>query len=320
MAGSSRRRMQAATLAIAAGLTMAGGLPGVAGAQSVALPPTSALPVPAVAAPDLTGDVPPCAFHWRGQEADIETFLRDAPVVRFEAIPVGITKPRRAYFAEGSPVRSMAWKVLPVKQDGFRESHRAEIAAYRLSRLLGLDMVPPAVERRLERRKGAAVMWIEHVRTWDEKNPPRRAGRHWSHQVSRMKLFDQLIGNPDRNQGNLLHDADGHLFLIDHSRAFTIRTSITQTEAPSQIDRRLWTRMDALHRDELHAALGDVLTSSEINAILKRRDRMRVQVQARVREVGEAIAFLPMLPGEPDPTGAPTARTRVATAMRTPRT
>ena len=35
-----------------------------------------------------------------------------------------------------------------------------------------------------------------------------------------MKMFDLLIANIDRNQGNLIYDSDWHLFLIDHSRAF----------------------------------------------------------------------------------------------------
>ncbi len=238
-----------------------------------------------------------CSHRWVGREGEIEAFLREAPVVRFEDIPIGVTKPRRGFFAEGALVGSMAWKVLPpaASRRGFEESHRAEIAAYRLSRLLGMDMVPPVVERRIRGAAGAAVMWIDDVRPWDVRNPPRAPGRLWSHRVSRMKLFDQLIANIDRNRGNMLHDADGHLFLIDHSRAFTTRTSLKGLEGPSQIDRALWERIDALTREDLDAALGDTLTSSQIRALLKRRDAMRRLVDEKVRSQGETIAFLPTL-------------------------
>lgn len=267
-------------------------------AQDPAPVPTaasSALHAPVEAAePEVS-----CSYRWVGYEADIEAFLQTAPIVRVENIPIGVTKPRRAYFEDGSLVGSMAWKVLPqYRRRGFSESHKAEIAAYRLSRLLGMDMVPPVVERRHRGETGAAVMWIENVRRWDVKNPPRTGMRNWSRQVSRMKLFDQLIANIDRNQGNLLHDEDGHLFLIDHSRAFTTRTSLKGIEAPSQVERTLWTRIDALTREELDAALGNTLTSLEISAILKRRDVMRKQVDALVRTRGEAIAFLPVPPAE----------------------
>lgn len=262
---------------------------------------------PVVAAPDVAPDTArrSCSHWWVGHESEIEAFLGTAPVVRIEDIPIGITKPRRAYFEDGAMVGSMAWKVLrriPGKR-GYEESHKAEIAAYRLSRQLGMHMVPPVVERRLKGETGAAVMWIENVRRWDVHNPPKTAMRNWSRQVSRMKLFDQLIANIDRNQGNLLHDGDGHLFLIDHSRAFTARTVIKGIEGPSQVDRVLWSRIEALTRDDLKVALGDVLTSIQIDAILKRRDLMRRQIDELVRTRGDAIAFLPPAPEEVVRTG-----------------
>lgn len=286
------RRWRTGIVAVAMGIAQ-GTLAWPAAAQT---PATSAAmaSAPAPGAP-ATG----CSYHWVGREAEIEAFLETAPIVRVEDIPIGVTKPRRAFFEDGSLVGSMAWKVL--RQDrrrGFPENHRAEIAAYRLSRLLEMHMVPPVVERRYRRQTGAAVMWIENVRRWDVKNPPKTGMRNWSRQVSRMKLFDQLIANIDRNQGNLLHDEDGHLFLIDHSRAFTTRTTLRGLQGPSQIDRTLWTRIDALTREQLDAALGDTLTSLEIKAMLKRRDAMRQQVDTLARTRGEAIAFLPVLQDE----------------------
>ena len=45
----------------------------------------------------------------------------------------------------------MAWRSLPPGvYRGFRESYKAEIAAYELDKLLKMDMVPPSVERQLE--------------------------------------------------------------------------------------------------------------------------------------------------------------------------
>lgn len=281
------------------------------------LAPAAPASMPAVKAALITASLPtdaaprPCSHWWVGREAEIEAFLGTAPVVRVEDIPIGITKPRRAYFEDGALVGSMAWKVLTQKpgqrRRGYEESHKAEIAAYRLSRLLGMHMVPPVVERRLKGETGAAVMWIENVRRWDVHNPPKTPMRNWSRQVSRMKLFDQLVANIDRNQGNLLHDGDGHLFLIDHSRAFTPRTAIRGLEGPSQVDRVLWSRIDALTREDLEAAVGDVLTSTQINAMLKRRDLMRKQIDELVRTRGEAIAFLPPAPEEVVRTGTAAA-------------
>ena len=35
-----------------------------------------------------------------------------------------------------------------------------------------------------------------------------------------MYLFDELISNIDRNQGNIVYTKDWRLWLIDHTRAF----------------------------------------------------------------------------------------------------
>lgn len=233
-------------------------------------------------------------YTWRGREHEIEEFLRTAPITHFKDIPVGITKPRRGYFAPGGLASSMAWKPLNDQvMHGKMESYRSEIAAYLLSRHLGLDMVPPVVEREIKGVKGAVVYWIDGVRPWDPKSPPKASGANWSRQTSRMLMFDQLIANIDRNQGNLLYDDGGHVFLIDHSRAFTSKSDLMGLGAPLQYDRDLWLRMAALTREEVESVVGDWLTSRQIECLLARRDHMAKQITRQLRERGDRVVFLP---------------------------
>jgi hypothetical protein len=277
--------------AVVLGIVLSAGVPASAHEHAV----ETADPAHAAATLGGRADLPPgCSYGWIGHEEAIEEFLRTAPIERFEDIPVGITRPKRAFFVPGGWARSMAWKPLPTAViRGYHESYRSEIAAYRLNRLLGMDMVPPTVERRVGRLTGAAIMWIDGVRPWDVHTRPTAPGAAWSYQVSRMKLFDQLIGNIDRNRGNLLHDEDGHLFLIDHSRAFVRNRTLNGLDGPSQVDRQLWERMDALTREELLRELTPWLTRFQIDAMLARRDRMRADIAEKVRVRGEQIAFLP---------------------------
>ena len=236
----------------------------------------------------------PVPYSWRGQEASIEDYLRTADVVRWKDIPVGITKPRRGYFGPGGLATSFAWKPLPPGlMHGKMESYKSEIAAYLLSRHLGMDVVPPVVERQIGQVKGAAVFWIEGVRPWDPTKPPKAAGARWSRQTSRMQMFDQLIANIDRNQGNLLHDDAGNVYLIDHSRAFGTNPTLGTVKPPSQFDRGLWLRMAALTKADLEGALRPWLTTVQINALLARRDEMQKHIDRQVRERGEQITFLP---------------------------
>src|SRR3954466_5458621 len=159
---------------------------------------------------------PPSARVWDGRTAEYETFLRTAPIARMATIDLGVTHPRRAYFAPGGLAESAAWKPLrPGYQNGYFESYKSEIAAYELDKLLALGMVPVIVERKIDGNAGALVLWLDGVRTWTEVLPlPKPAS--WSRQLARMKMFDNLIGNPDRNKGNLLVDAAWNLYLIDH--------------------------------------------------------------------------------------------------------
>jgi hypothetical protein len=265
--------------------------------------------VPAYAQPVVAADAPVAVaeraasavavapadpYTWRGREREIEEFLRTAPITHFKDIPVGITKPQRGYFAPGGLATSMAWKSLGNQMmHGKMESYRSEIAAYLLSRHLGLDMVPPVVEREVKGVKGAAVFWIEGVRSWDPSSPPKVSGVNWSRQTSKMFMFDQLIANIDRNQGNLLYNDGGNVFLIDHSRAFTSKPDLSGLSAPQQYDRDLWLRMAALTRQDVDAALGAWLTPLQIECLLDRRDRMAKQITRLIRERGERVVFLP---------------------------
>lgn len=243
--------------------------------------------------PGADSPPPQCARTWTGHEAAFEAQLTTAAIVKMEAVPTGVTKPQRGTLAAGGPAARFAWKALPPqRRGGFAESYKAEVAAYHLDRLLGLHMVPPVVERTIDGRVGAAVLWIDNAIPWDTNRPPHGPEPEWSKQISRMKLFDQLIGNIDRNQGNLLYDRDWHLFLIDHSRAFTARTSTGGIAAINTVDREVWQRMDALTTEDLEGALGAWLTPAERTALLTRRDRMRKAIAQLVRQKGAARVFL----------------------------
>ena len=104
-----------------------------------------------------------------------------------------------------------------------------------------------------------------------------------------MKMFDLLIANIDRNQGNLIYDADWHLFLIDHSRAFIDKKDLKGIAPLGRVDRKLWDKMQALTIEDL--------------------DRGPRRVGRRQREEGDAA------PARPD--GRRTSRRWSRSAART---
>jgi hypothetical protein len=224
------------------------------------------------------------ATAWTEQRRDIEAYLRTADVVKIDAIGVGVTSPRRAHTAPGGLVGSFTWKpITPGRYKGYWESYKSEIAAYELDKILGLGMVPPTVERRVKGEVGAAVMWVSPTRSFkdlggvpgqDVKGPPPAQVPAWTRQLTRAKMFDNLIGNIDPNLGNWLVDPSWNLVIIDHTRAFTTTRELYHRRLAA-VDTELWDKIKSLDEPGLTATLGAWVGKGEIKAILQRRDKMQ---------------------------------------------
>jgi hypothetical protein len=232
---------------------------------------------------------------WLDRRQALEDYLKVADVVKMEEIGLGVTRPRRAYLAPGGLVDRMAWKTItPGIHEGFWESYKSEIAAYELDKLLGLEMIPPTVERRVKGEVGAAVMWISPVKSFKELGGPPSAPPDklalWSRQLIRAKMFDNLICNIDPNLGNWLVDPAWNLILIDHTRSFTTKKDMVHVL--TRIDRDLWDRMKALTIESLTTVLEKWIGKREIRAIIERRDRMQGVIDKLVATKGEAAVFV----------------------------
>ena len=150
---------------------------------------------------------------WTERAPEIEAYLKTAEVVGMEDLKAGVTKPRKAKLSPGGPVEAFSWKAIkPGRYSGYWESYKSEIAAYELDKLLGLGMIPPTVEKRVQGDVGAAVMWASPTRSFKElggvpgqqgvTGPPPQQVAPWTRQIVKAKMFDNLIGNIDPNLGN----------------------------------------------------------------------------------------------------------------------
>jgi uncharacterized repeat protein (TIGR03843 family) len=98
--------------------------------------------------------------------------------------------------------------------------HRREVAAYRLSEALRLDLVPPTVLRDGPYGEGS-VQWFvdvdhrQHYFTIHEERPDL-------HDTLRnVAVFDLLANNTDRKSGHVLIDSNDHIWGIDHGLCFS---------------------------------------------------------------------------------------------------
>jgi len=232
------------------------------------------------------------ARTWIGSEARIEAHLKSATVASMEDIGTGVTHPRRAHVTPSEPVDSFVWKVLPPGvRKGYWESYKSEIAAYELDRFLDMHMVPPAVERTIGGETGAAIMWVDGVKSVKQTGAGVPSGEAWGKAIRRMIMFDDLICNRDRNAGNILLGQPGELILIDHSRAFIEDNGLVHKL--ERVDAALWDRMTALTRDDLVRVVGAWIDGKAIDTLIDRRNRMVKEVEKLVKKKGRALVIIP---------------------------
>lgn len=190
--------------------------------------------------------------HFLGQ-ADDEILNRicQLPIKALKPLGGGSSISLRAQFEGGLQAA--------VKPEQVRITrYQSEVAAYRVSRALGLDMVPPSCVRRIpleqltagmpkslvERMSTeliigpdgtvatAVIAWVPHLhglrleeldwwRPMMMKGEPLPASkRRRVLEISTLILFDYLILNHDRWSGGNTHESDGQMVFIDQGAGF----------------------------------------------------------------------------------------------------
>lgn len=233
-------------------------------------------------------------------------FLATARIVSSTDLPKGVTKPRRVTLSDGTLTHDAVFSTIDERipimrfKNGkteldFVDSYKYSIAAYRVAVLLGLDeMVPVTVEREWRNERGALSWWIDAK--WDEEErrkqklpPPDPI--EWQRQTSRMRVFEQLLADTDRNLGNMLIGEDWKIWMIDFTRAFRRTRELPAPQTLTRCDRQLLDRLRSLTREGLLDAARPYIGGSEIDALLARRDLIVARFEELVARRGDAAVL-----------------------------
>lgn len=239
------------------------------------------------------------------EDAAIADFLRSAEIVGNEKIEIGITAPRHLTL-EGDGVRvSAAFRYVDETHsrvrlaDGtyfqkLRDYCGFEVAAYQISLMLAMDNVPPAVHRRIGRDDGTVQIWVEGTMMESERiEQELRApnGLDWGRQVQEMLALDELLGNVDRNPGNMLIDGNWKVWLIDHTRAFQQGDELRNAGRIRMVRREFWEALKALDKDTVEATVSNELDGRNINDMFARRDLLVAHLQGLIDQRGEGAVI-----------------------------
>ena len=244
---------------------------------------------------------------WSREEK--EDFLRTADIVRSEVITEGTTRSARVTLRNERGTHDAHIQTVDVsaaKFEGvagqwelnFRDTYKFNLAAYILDRILGMNMIPATVERKVGKHPAAVTWWIDDVlmdekeRLRREEKPPVPERDRWNRQIFIVRVFDQLIANKDRNYGNIIITRSWDIWIIDHTRAFRPYKELLDPDDLAKCDRALLEGIRRLDKKTLVERLGTYLTNMEIQGLLARRDRVvKFFDDKAAREGEEAVLF-----------------------------
>jgi len=222
-------------------------------------------------------------------DAELEDFLTNAPIIEKKVAKEGRTKPIRITLErDGKTIKAIFKYRAAANSRGqgrlkrkiaSPDRYQNEVAAYKLDRMMDINLVPVSVERVIDGKRGSLQLWLDdltNVLTMKKNNIEYNGYCDYEAQINMMDSYDYLIANSDRNQSNIMYSSsDFQLWLIDHSMAFG-----TSTRRPAMIKRATIEVTDsfkaALEKltEEKLQTLSPWLSSSQIKALWKRRNKM----------------------------------------------
>ena len=161
--------------------------------------------------------------------------------------------------------------------------YQHQVAAYRLNRQLGMDMVPVTVLRKVDGTQGTVQVWLQRALDLQqlEEYDDFSLLSGLEEQFARARAFTALIGLDltDRvKQGKMvLPTVPPRIMLADNGRAFSDQPTVAPylPEGCGPVGPAFLQDLERLDSATLRKDLGKLLSGSQIRAILERRDDLQ---------------------------------------------
>ena len=235
-----------------------------------------------------------------------ERFLLAADIVDLREIGIGITGSRRATLSDGRFTHDAHVQTVDISMQKFTAGAKSElnfrdfwgfnVAAYRLDKLLDLNMVPVSVEREIEGERASLTWWVDRVLMGmadyqrDRPEPPNLTA--FDDQRRTAWAFQQLILNRDPNLGNSAIDEDWKLWIFDFTRAFRQWKKLDDVKILTRVDRRFYENLRNLDLAAVEREIGPYLKGSELKGLFARRERLLDHFEKKIKKHGEAVVLI----------------------------
>ena len=187
----------------------------------------------------------------------------------------------------------------------YRDTWKANVAAYELAKILEINIMPPYVEGNVDGKRASLSWGLDDVIMDDVQRQQRKVQppdlEAWNKQMYVVRVFDELIYD-GRAPSDLLITRDWQMWIIGPSQGFRPNKTIQNPKNLVKCDRKLLAKMRTLDKDVLMSKLGNWLTREEIEALHARAGKIVEFFDREVAAKGEAAVLFDL-----DRSGVPCA-------------
>ncbi len=208
-------------------------------------------------------------------DTELERVLATAPILSTEP---GEDKTIRVTIDhEGHPIETLFTAARSKRRSA---AIIPEVAAYRLDRHLGMEMIPVAVVRTVDGKNGVMTLDIADLVDEDQRILRQLGSSAWcplKDQFNMMYVFDILLHNKGRERNSMRYRADDmRLMLTENRNILGAERGIPRylKSVAVSIPADLRSKFQAMNAQMLEELLGDVLDVKRRKAILSRRDAL----------------------------------------------
>lgn len=237
---------------------------------------------------------------------DKEFVLLNGKILELRDVGIGVTGSLRATLSDSQLTHDAHVQSVDIymktfhagnkSEVGFRDYWGFNVAAYRLDKLLDLNMVPVSVKRRVRGKMSSVTWWVDGVMmTGSEfaqgggKSPTTARMKD---QMDQGRAFQQLVYNMDPNAGNFVIDEDWKAWMLDYSRAFRRWKKLEQPEQLKRIGRGFYQRLRDLDPAEIEREVGPYLKKVELKGLLARKELLIRHFEREIAERGEEAVLI----------------------------
>ena len=224
---------------------------------------------------------------------EIEAFLKTGPIVSVKKdATTGRTMPWKVTVDDGKTrLQGMFKRVHAPRPDPMVDSYKYELAAYELSKLLDLEIIPPTVEREIEGARGSLQYFVPGCISETDRErlllqPPDL--KAFLGRLDEIKVFEALVNDTCLDKDDTLIQQPGwKVYRVDFAEAFTPNPGLAAGCPINRCPRRLFEHLQKTARQIVESKLKPYLSDDEIGAICDRKKRIIARLEGLMKTEGE---------------------------------